>query len=61
MITKYQLEFVKMLEEGLSQQEIADKLFVDVETIKQYYYRLRKKLNIKTKQELIDYYKGVDK
>ena len=54
MVTKYQFEFVTMIEAGMSPQEIADKLFVDVDSVKQYTYRLRKKYKAKTTQEVIE-------
>lgn len=51
-LTKCQKEVIEMLRSGLSEDDIADKLWIDLESVKKCLYRIRKRLNVKKMDEV---------
>ncbi len=52
-LSKRELEVLELLSEGLSNQEIADKLFVSLNTIKTHIAKIYQKLNAKRRTQAI--------
>ncbi|MCL5054492.1 MAG: response regulator transcription factor [Firmicutes bacterium] len=50
-----ELEVLKLLADGCSNQEIADQLFVSVKTVQTHRYHLMEKLNLHSRTELVKY------
>jgi two-component system response regulator NreC len=50
-----ELEVLKLLADGKSNQEIADQLFVSVKTVQTHRYHIMEKLNLHNRTELIKY------
>ncbi len=53
-LTLREIETIQWLSKGLRNQEIADKMFVSLDTIKKHLYRSFQKLGVKSRLELID-------
>ena len=56
LLTRKQIEVLEMLKDGLSEDDIADKKMVDLESIRKCLYRVRKRLNVKNSKEMIEVY-----
>jgi DNA-binding NarL/FixJ family response regulator len=54
-LTKRELEILQLIYEGLSNQEIADKLFVSIRTITNHRFNLKTKISAKNTAGLISY------
>ena len=54
MLTKFQKEFIQMFENGLTVEDVADKLWIDVDSVRKNVYRIKKKLNVTSMQEIIE-------
>lgn len=52
-ISKREFEVLELISDGLSNQEIADKLFLSIATIKTHTSRLFKKLEVKRRTEAV--------
>ncbi len=52
-ITERELEIIELIDEGLSNQKIGEKLFISPNTVKNHIYRIYKKLSIKSRYELM--------
>lgn len=52
-LTQRELEIIPLIIEGKSNAQIAEKLFISVNTVKNHVYNLYKKLEIKTRYELL--------
>lgn len=50
-----ELEVLKLLADGCSNQEIADQLFISVKTVQTHRYHLMEKLNLHSRTELVKY------
>jgi DNA-binding CsgD family transcriptional regulator len=55
-ITERELEIIKLVLEGQSNKDIADKLFISVNTVKNHIYSVYRKIGIKNRYELITYF-----
>lgn len=53
-LSKRELEVLQLIAEGLSNQEIADRLFVSLNTIKTHSGRIFEKLNVKRRTQAIE-------
>lgn len=53
-LTKRELELLQLLGEGLKYQEIADKLFISLETVKTHCQRVYKKLHVQSRVEAVN-------
>lgn len=53
MLTERQIQVVNLIMKGKSNQEIADHLFVSVKTIKFHCWRIYKRLEVKTRGQLM--------
>lgn len=51
-ITEREREIIELIMQGKQNQEIADLLFISVNTVKTYVYRIFKKLNIRNRSQL---------
>ena len=54
-LSERELEVIKLLAQGHTNQEIADKLFLSVKTIETYRSRIGTKLGLKTRAEIVKY------
>ncbi len=54
-LTSREKEVLKLLAEGKRAQEIADLLFISVNTVRRHRYNIMEKLNIKTMADLVKY------
>jgi len=54
-ITKRELEILKLFAEGLTNKEIADKLFISIRTVESHKNNIMQKLELKTTVELVKY------
>jgi DNA-binding NarL/FixJ family response regulator len=54
-LTKREIEVIKLIAEGLTSQEIADKLFISPRTVDTHRRNLLQKLNVKNTAELIKF------
>ncbi len=54
-LTKREIEVIKLIAEGLTSQDIADKLFISPRTVDTHRRNLLQKLNVKNTAELIKY------
>lgn len=52
-LTKREIEIIKLLSEGLTSQEMADKLFISTRTVETHRANVMKKLNAKNSIELV--------
>ncbi len=52
-LTKREAEVMDLLLTGVSNKEIADKLFVAEKTVKTHAWQIYKKMNVKTRYELM--------
>ncbi|PKP15613.1 MAG: DNA-binding response regulator, partial [Bacteroidetes bacterium HGW-Bacteroidetes-22] len=50
-----EIEIVKLVAEGLTNQEIADSLYISIRTVETHKNRIMKKLNFKTTAEMVTY------
>ena len=57
-ITKRQDEILILLSQGLTYQEIADKLFIDISTLRKHIYTIYQKLHVNNKIEAVNTYFG---
>jgi len=55
-LTEREIEVLKLLADGLTSQEISEKLFLSKKTVDYYRGSIRLKLNIQKKSELINFY-----
>ncbi len=55
-LTEREIDVLKLLADGLTSQEIAEKLFLSKKTVDYYRGSIRLKLNIQKKSELINFY-----
>jgi DNA-binding NarL/FixJ family response regulator len=55
VLSKREIEILKMFAEGLINKEIADKLFISVRTVESHKNHIMQKLNLKTQVELVKY------
>ncbi len=55
LLTMREREVLKLLAEGKRAQEIADMLFISVNTVRRHRYNLMEKLNLKTMADLVKY------
>lgn len=53
-LTKRQLEVVRLIKQGLSNQEIANKLFVSIATVKSHLSSIFKTLDVKSRTEAVN-------
>ncbi|MDX2321618.1 MAG: LuxR C-terminal-related transcriptional regulator, partial [Moritella sp.] len=53
LMTLREIEILKVLSKGLSNQAIADSLFISLETVKRHLYNIFKKLGTKNRQQAI--------
>jgi len=53
--TNREKEVVKLVIEGLSNQQIADELFISLQTVKNYVSRIYKKLDVSSRIELLNF------
>ena len=60
MLTKREIEIMKFVKQGLSNQEIADKLHVSKRTIDTHKTNIKSKLNISTSSSLVAYAHEID-
>ena len=54
-LTKREIEIIKLFAEGLSNQDIADKLFISVRTVESHKNHIMQKLGLKNNIDLIKY------
>ena len=54
-LTSRELEVLKFISEGLTNQEIAARLVVEVGTVKNHVHRILEKLNVSNRQEAASY------
>ena len=54
-LTKREMEIVSLVVEGLTNKEIADKLFISVRTVDSHKNNIMQKLNLKSSVELVKY------
>lgn len=59
-LTKREKEIMVILAQGLRQKEVADKLFISIETLKTHWKNIKKKLGIKSVAEVIKYVNSFD-
>lgn len=52
-ITEREVEIIKFIVDGCSNQEISSKLFISINTVKNHIYNIYKKIGIKNRYELI--------
>ncbi len=55
LLTMREREVLKLLAEGKKAQEIAEALFISVNTVRRHRYNIMEKLNIKTMADLVKY------
>lgn len=53
-LTQREIDIIKLLSRGLSNQEIAENLFISVNTVRNHIYNIYKKIGIKSRYELIN-------
>lgn len=53
LLTQRELEITKLIMDGFTNQDIADKLFISIKTVKTHIYNVYQKLDIKNRTELI--------
>lgn len=53
-LTQREIEIVELIADGLSNQDIAEKLFISVNTARNHIYNIYKKMGIKNRYELIN-------
>jgi DNA-binding NarL/FixJ family response regulator len=54
-LTSRELEVLEFISEGLTNQEIAERLVVEVGTVKNHVHRILEKLNVNSRQEAASY------
>lgn len=54
-LTKRELEIIKLYAEGMSNQEIADKLFISIRTVESHKNNIMNKLELKSTVDLVKY------
>jgi len=59
-LTKREKEIMVIISKGLRQQEVADKLFISIETLRTHWKNIKKKLDIKSLADVIKYVKAFD-
>ena len=55
LLSKREIEILKMFAEGFINKEIADKLFISVRTVESHKNHIMQKLNLKTQVELVKF------
>jgi two-component system response regulator NreC len=55
LLTKREIEILKLVVEGLSNTEIASKLFLSIKTIETHKFNIMQKLQLKNSIELVKY------
>jgi two-component system response regulator NreC len=55
VLSKREIEILKMFAEGFINKEIADKLFISIRTVESHKNHIMQKLNLKTQVELVKY------
>jgi len=55
ILTRREVEILKMFAEGFINKEIADKLFISIRTVESHKNHIMQKLNLKTQVELVKY------
>ena len=55
LLSERELEVLKFLSQGMSNKQIADKLFISIRTVETHKHNLMKKLNIFSTAELVIY------
>lgn len=55
LLSKREIEILKMFAEGFINKEIADKLFISIRTVESHKNHIMQKLNLKTQVELVKY------
>ncbi len=58
LLTRKEIEILKLIADGLFNQEIADKLFISTRTVETHKYNIMKKLNIRNTIKLMEYAKN---
>ncbi|NOY09471.1 MAG: response regulator transcription factor [Spirochaetes bacterium] len=56
LFTKRELEIVNLIEMGLSNKEIADRLYISTETVKKHIYNMMTKTRVKNRISLVKHY-----
>ncbi|MFC2135242.1 response regulator transcription factor [Bacteroidota bacterium] len=59
--TNREIDVITLILDGKSNQQIADELFISLQTVKNYLSRIYKKLNLKSRLELVNYINNYDK
>ena len=59
-LTKREKEIMVIFSKGLRQKEVADKLFISIETLRTHWKNIKKKLDIKSLADVIKYVKAFD-
>ena len=52
-LTRRELDILGLMADGLSNQEIADKLFISLQTVKDHTSRIYSKTNVKNRMQLM--------
>ena len=55
VLTKRELEIIKLVAKGTSNKEIADKLFISQKTVDAHVYNIQTKLHLKSKVDIVNY------
>jgi two-component system response regulator NreC len=55
VLSKREIEILKMFAEGFINKEIADQLFISIRTVESHKNHIMQKLNLKTQVELVKY------
>lgn len=59
-LTKREKEIMVILSSGMRQQEVADQLYISVQTLRTHWKNIKKKLNIKSMADVIKYVNAFD-
>ncbi|WP_166435187.1 LuxR C-terminal-related transcriptional regulator [Christiangramia sabulilitoris] len=59
-LTKREKEIMVIFAQGLRQKEVADRLFISIETLRTHWKNIKKKLNIKSVADVIKYVNSFD-
>jgi DNA-binding CsgD family transcriptional regulator len=54
-LTKFQVDFLKLFLDGSSRLDVSNKLYIDLESVNKNAYRIKKRLNVSTFEEAIEY------
>jgi len=57
-LTTREIEVVHLIEQGMSNQEIADRLFIEVATVKNHVHHILAKLHIRSRGDAADWVRG---